>query len=34
MKRDAIADAAIDQIFRDARTHNVWLDEPLDDETI
>ena len=26
-----IADACLDQIFRDARTHNAWLDEDVPD---
>jgi 3-hydroxypropanoate dehydrogenase len=30
----AIDDAALDQIFRTARTHNAWTDEPVSDETL
>lgn len=29
-----ITNAAIDQIFMDARTHNFWLDKPVSEETI
>jgi 3-hydroxypropanoate dehydrogenase len=29
-----IPDAALDQIFRAARTHNVWHDKPVADETL
>ncbi|CDO59838.1 Predicted reductase RutE in novel pyrimidine catabolism pathway [Candidatus Phaeomarinobacter ectocarpi] len=29
-----ITNAAIDQIFMDARTHNYWLDKPVSEETI
>jgi 3-hydroxypropanoate dehydrogenase len=28
-----LADPALDLIFRDARTHNGWLDKPVDDDT-
>ncbi|MGD1933977.1 MAG: malonic semialdehyde reductase [Candidatus Phaeomarinobacter sp.] len=31
---DKITNAAIDQIFMDARTHNFWLDTPVSEETI
>ncbi len=31
---DTITQAAIDQIFMDARTHNFWLDRPVSEETI
>jgi 3-hydroxypropanoate dehydrogenase len=27
-------DAALDQLFRTARTHNAWLDKPVTDETL
>jgi 3-hydroxypropanoate dehydrogenase len=27
-------DAALDQLFREARTHNAWLDRPVDDEVL
>ena len=27
-------DEALDQIFRQARTHNAWLDKPVTDETL
>lgn len=30
----SIDDAALDKIFRDARTHNVWLDRPVSDELL
>jgi 3-hydroxypropanoate dehydrogenase len=30
----AIDDAALDQIFRTARTHNAWTDEPVSDDTL
>jgi 3-hydroxypropanoate dehydrogenase len=30
----AIDDAALDQLFRTARTHNAWTDEPVSDETL
>jgi 3-hydroxypropanoate dehydrogenase len=30
----ALADDALDVIFRLARTHNVWLDKPVTDETL
>lgn len=26
--------AALDQLFREARTHNVWLEKPVSDETL
>ena len=29
-----IADAALDQLFRTARTHTAWLDIPVSDETL
>jgi len=31
---NAIDDAAIDQLFRNARTHNHWLDNPITDDTL
>ncbi len=31
---DPLDDAALDQLFRTARTHNHWLDKPVTDETI
>src|ERR1700722_10374000 len=31
---EKIADAALDQLFRQARTHNVWLPEPVPTETL
>ncbi len=30
----ALDDAALDQIFRSARTHNGWRDKPVSDETL
>jgi 3-hydroxypropanoate dehydrogenase len=30
----AVSDDCLDQIFRDARTHNAWLDQPVTDETL
>ena len=27
-------DEALDLLFRQARTHNVWLDQPVDDELL
>lgn len=27
-------DAALDQLFREARTHNAWLDKPVSDQTL
>jgi 3-hydroxypropanoate dehydrogenase len=29
-----LSDEALDQLFRAARTHNGWLDRPVDDETL
>jgi len=26
-----VSDESLDQIYRKARTHNVWLDKPVDD---
>jgi 3-hydroxypropanoate dehydrogenase len=31
---DPISEGALDQIFMKARTHNVWLDEPIADDTL
>jgi 3-hydroxypropanoate dehydrogenase len=31
---EALSPAALDQLFRTARTHNKWLDTPVSDETI
>lgn len=31
---NAIDDAALDQLFRSARTHNAWLDKPVTDDTL
>ncbi len=31
---DPISQASIDQIFMDARTHNAWLDKPVEDATL
>jgi len=31
---ERIDDLALDQIFREARTHNVWLDRPVSDEQL
>ena len=30
----ALDDAALDRLFRTARTHNVWLDRPVDEATL
>ena len=30
----SIDDAALDQLFRTARTHNAWTDEPVSDDTL
>ncbi|MBN9562454.1 MAG: malonic semialdehyde reductase [Alphaproteobacteria bacterium] len=30
----AINDVALDQLFRNARTHNAWTDEPVSDDTL
>jgi 3-hydroxypropanoate dehydrogenase len=29
-----LSDTALDVIFRNARTHNAWLDRPVDDDTL
>jgi 3-hydroxypropanoate dehydrogenase len=31
---EVLADAALDQLFREARTHAAWLDKPLSDQTL
>jgi 3-hydroxypropanoate dehydrogenase len=31
---DTLPDLALDQIFREARTHNAWLDKPVTDEQL
>ena len=31
---NALDDAALDQLFRNARTHNAWLDRPVTDDTL
>jgi hypothetical protein len=31
---DVLRDDALDQLFRDARTHNAWLDKPVTDDTL
>jgi 3-hydroxypropanoate dehydrogenase len=31
---NAVADAALDVIFREARTHSVWLPHPVDDDLL
>jgi len=31
---DRVDDAALDLLFRNARTHNSWLDEPVDDAVL
>src|SRR5881409_2566543 len=31
---EVLADAALDQLFRKARTHTAWLDKPVADETL
>ncbi len=33
-QRAPLADEALDQIFREARTYNGWLDRPVSDETL
>jgi 3-hydroxypropanoate dehydrogenase len=32
--RQTLNDDALDQIFRKARTHNAWLDQPVSDDTL
>ena len=34
MRMNQLDDAALDQLFRAARTHNAWLDKPVTDETL
>ncbi len=31
---NVLDEKALDQIFREARTHSVWLDKPVSDETL
>lgn len=31
---NALGEEALDQLFRDARTHNAWLDKPVTDELL
>jgi len=31
---EVLADAALDQLFRKARTHTAWLDKPVTDDTL
>jgi 3-hydroxypropanoate dehydrogenase len=31
---DKLSDTALDQLFREARTHAAWLDKPISDETL
>ena len=31
---NAVADAALDVIFREARTHSAWLPRPVDDDLL
>ena len=33
-QRTPLGEAALDQLFRQARTHNAWLDRPISDETL
>ncbi len=32
--KEVLADSALDQIFRGARTYSAWLDKPVSDETL
>src|SRR6201995_6150080 len=32
--KSTLPDEALNQIFREARTHNAWLDKPVSDETL
>src|SRR5579863_4971347 len=32
--RNSLDDRVLDQIFRNARTHNAWLDRPVSDELL
>ena len=34
MAREPLSDAALDQLFREARSYNAWLDEDVSDEQI
>src|SRR4051794_23888427 len=31
---EVLDDTALDQLFREARTHSAWLDKPISDETL
>ncbi len=33
-RAQTLADDAMDQLFREARTHNIWTDRPVADETL
>ena len=33
-KEQCLSDEALDQLFREARTHNVWLERPVSDDTL
>ena len=32
--KSTLPDEALNQIFREARTHNAWLDKPVSDEIL
>src|SRR5436309_2942205 len=32
--KNVLGDGALDQLFREARTHGAWLDKPVTDETL
>ena len=32
--KEALGDDALNQIFREARTHSTWLDKPVSDEVL
>ncbi len=34
MPKERLADEALDQLFRHARTYRAWLDRPVSDETL
>src|SRR5258708_31645221 len=34
LQRTPIGEEALDQLFREARTHNAWLKKPVSDETL
>jgi 3-hydroxypropanoate dehydrogenase len=34
MRNQPVADAALDQLFREARTHSAWLDVPVGDDLL